>query len=216
MGLLSLPGGGDATSPPLLSKGIITGPSPAVTAVESFPHYLVNGANSGVLVSGRMHLTFWQAPYTFTITKFRTVSGGTAAAATPTLCRVGLYSVPDDWNTASPVTCVAACASDTALWANTFTVYDRALAANTVGGQAMPTSYQVVAGKYYATGILCVSAGAVPSFYATQYVMDSVSALFAQFPRSVSVLNSQTDLPLNTSLSALSNSTAAVYSQVVA
>lgn len=213
MGLLSLPGTATVTSAPPLSKGIITGGAPSVSWIEAFPAYFINGTNIGQ-TSQRVQFTFWQAPVTGTVTKLRTVTGGTAAAATPTVGRVGLYTVPDTWT--GNLDCVAAIANDTTLWATTFTVYDRALAAATVGGQAMPLSYQVVAGKYYATATLQVNAGTPASFYGSQNVMDGLSggtpAINTIAPRLGAALNGQSDLPLSVVISSLATNGAALYS----
>ena len=126
MGLLTLPGGSVgyqvAGIPPQAGVLNTTG-DPTVTWISTFPPSLCSGGNNTYHVAGRIHRTFWQAPVTKTLTQFLTFSGGTAAAATPTLCRIGLYSVPDTWT--GSMTCVAACDNDTALWAAANTRYTR-------------------------------------------------------------------------------------------
>ena len=207
MGLLTLPGGSVgyqvAGIPPQAGVLNTTG-DPTVTWISTFPPSLCSGGNNTYHVSGRIHLTFWQAPVTKTLTQFLTFSGGTAAAATPTLCRIGLYSVPDTWT--GSMTCVAACDNDTALWAAANTRYTRSFTTTTVGGQAMPTSYQVVAGKYYATGLVIVTAAAVPTFFgSTAGVIDGQGGFHtpAQVPRQAACINSQTDLAFSIPITSL-------------
>lgn len=88
-----------------------------------------------------------------TITRVQVYTAGTAAGATPTLCRIGIYvRKPSDnsWGLA------AAIANDTTLFA----------AANTTYTRTLTTTFNKVAGYDYAVGMLIVSAAAFPTFVA--------------------------------------------------
>ena len=101
--------------------------------------------------SGYVTFSFWTADKTEPINNVKVTTGGTAAGATPTLCRMGIYSV----NAAGDLTALlAATANDTSLFA----------AANTVYTRALTTQFNKVAGQRYATALLVVTGAAMPKF----------------------------------------------------
>lgn len=152
-----------------------------VTGFESLRRGLAV-ADNALPASGTMLLAYRTATAANAVacTKIKTHTSYTAAAATPTLCRMGLYTIDSSGNG----TLVAACASDTTLWAATDTTYSRALAS--------PSSYTPVPGQRYAFALLCVSGVAVPKFMGVTYggndVMDDA-------PRVAGRITGQTDLP---------------------
>lgn len=137
-------------------------------------------ANSAASSTQNLRLTYFTARKAETTTQVRVLTGNTAAAATPTLCRVGLYSIAANGDG----TLVASIASDTTLFAATNTAYTR----------SWSSSYAKVAGQRYALGILVVTAAAAPTF--TSSVLATATSTEAAFdPRLSGTIISQTDLP---------------------
>lgn len=155
---------------------------------ETMPRSLVlsGAAGSG---SGNLRLTYFTARKSETITQVRMWTGGTAAGATPTLVRIGLYTVATD----GALALVAATASDTALFAATNTSYTKAFAA----------PYGKVAGQRYAVGALIVTGAAAPSFMGNS-VWASASAEVSAAPRLTGLVSSQADLPASVAGAAVS------------
>jgi hypothetical protein len=127
------------------------------------------------LVSGRFCGTQFVADKTEQITQLR-VQGSTAAGATPTLVRLGVYSV--DANNLH--TLVASTPNDTALLATAQTAYTKALSA----------PWSKVAGERYCIGIIVVTAAAAPSVTGLYPWSELASA-----PAIGSRANGLTDLP---------------------
>lgn len=130
--------------------------------------------------SGSLRLTHFTARKTETTSNVRVASGGTAAGATPTLCRIGLYTIAANGDG----TLVANVASDTALFATANTMYTKAWA----------TPYAKLAGQRYALGVLVVTAAAAPTL-AGNSLGAGLSAEAALAPRLSGALAGQTDLP---------------------
>lgn len=86
-----------------------------------------------------------------TVTKVQMITGSTAAAATPTLIRAGIYYQEDNLSW----TLVASTVSDTALLATAATLYTKNLSA----------PLNLVEGRRYALGLLVVTAVAAPTMY---------------------------------------------------
>jgi len=133
------------------------------------------------ITSGRMILSYFTARKSETTTKVRTMSGTNAAAATPTLCRVGLYSIDG----AGAGTLVAAVANDTTLWATSNTAYTSNLSA----------SIAKTAGQRYAIGHLVVSATTMPNWLTGQVDSNGLRAEDAIAPRLNGYVGAQSDLP---------------------
>jgi hypothetical protein len=157
---------------------------------STFPRRFVF-ANT-TLTSGILRLTYFTALKTETVTQIRTPSG-TTAAATPTLCRVGVYSIDGSGN----LTLIASIANDTTLWAATNTNYTRSLSA----------SFSKVRGTRYAVGALFVgtTAPTVPG------VTGGVAAENTIAPRMAAGISSQTDLPSSITVGSLSDATQQPY-----
>ena len=105
--------------------------------------------------------------------------GGTAAGATPTLIRVGLYEIAADGDG----TLVAATANDTSLLAVANTAYEKALSA----------PYTLRRGQRYAAGLLVVTGATAPTIAGGASF--SVATEGAEEPRMNGSIGSQTDLP---------------------
>lgn len=139
----------------------------------------ITGSSSRDISSGMMRMSYFTAIKTETTTQVRVVAGSTAAGATPTLCRLGLYEIAEA--SGGDGTLIAATANDTTLFAATNTAYTRSWA----------TPVTKSAGKRYALGWLVVTAYATPTFWGQLQpaVETSVS------PRPTGYIGSLTDLP---------------------
>lgn len=132
-----------------------------------------------------LKLVGFTARATQNISQVRVVTNSTAAAATPTLCRFGVYSR----DSANLYTLIASTVNDTALFA----------AANTTYSKAFSTAFQKVAGVDYLIGMLIVSGAAFPTFCApvasaaapTAYATDVLGV----FPQVSGQIAAQADLP---------------------
>lgn len=152
------------------------------------------------VASGELRLTYFTARKTEPSTQVRVPTGGTAAAATPTLCRIGLYTVAANGNG----TLVAAIANDTALFAATFTAYTRTWA----------SPVAKVAGRRYAVGILVVTAAATPTFAGVN-AAGSVASEATVVPRLSGTLTGQTDLPASFTDAGLSTGARRYYAAIL-
>jgi parallel beta helix pectate lyase-like protein len=149
------------------------------TGEETIPRLLVPFGNSSFYVgmaSGDVRGAQFTARKTETITQVRVITGGTAAAATPTLCKVGVYSVAANGDH----TLVASTASDTTLFA----------AANTAYTRSFTAGFTKTAGQRYAVVVLVVTSGTMPTFVGITGGTEIGAA-----PSLASRITGQTDLP---------------------
>lgn len=139
--------------------------------------------NSGVVVaSGVLYLAYFTADKSETIATLTAATSTVAAAATPTLCRMGLYSV----SSTGDLTLVASTPNDTTLFAATSTSYAKALS----------VPYAKVAGQRYAVGMIVVSSAAMPTFAGSQMTATNwMNVLVRLNPAIAGRLLGQTDLP---------------------
>lgn len=135
-------------------------------------------AGVGMGASQRLNLSFFRARVGGTYTTFNVYSGSTAAGATPTLLRFGVFSVASD----DAITLIGSTANDTTMLAATTTKYTKALSA----------SVSLTAGSRYAFGVLVVTGAALPALYGASTM---VAALQAEAPRLCARVESQADLP---------------------
>ena len=177
-------------SPNSDTRGIVTGEStiPRLDATD--------GTIS--LTSGSMRLTYFTATKSETCNTVRVFTGGTAAGATPTLVRVGVYSVASDGS----LTLVASTASSTSLFASAATVYARTLTA----------SFDKIAGQRYALGILVVTAAAAPTTYGAAPLIGSEMAIT---PRLAAVVSGLTDIPSTVATGGVTDSNRVFYAVVL-
>jgi hypothetical protein len=142
-------------------------------------------SSSAAMGSGNLKLTYFTAEKSETITQVRILSGATAAG-TPTLFRIGIYSVASNGD----LTLVASTANDTTICDSTFTTYTKSLSA----------SWKKTAGRRYAVGILSVATTAP-----TTYGYQSASGVQDQSPRLTGSVPSQTDLPSSVTSASITN-----------
>lgn len=148
--------------------------------------------------SGALRLTYFTARKTETTTQVRLISGATAAAATPTLVRAGLYTVAGNGD----IALVASIANDTALFAAGSTLYTR----------SWSVPYAKVAGQRYALGILVVTGATAPS-YLGQSVLSAFESTAA--PRLGGAVTGQTDLPASVVSASIVDSGNLAYSVIL-
>lgn len=144
------------------------------------PNQIVAGLASTTQV---LTLAGFRAIKSEPITRLQFFTGTTAAAATPTLVRAGVY-VRQPGNTWG---LVSSFASDLTLFA----------AANTTYTKTLTTTFNKVAGSDYAVGLLIVSAAAFPTLiapHANASAGYATDALLAQ-PLSFGRVTAQADLP---------------------
>lgn len=144
---------------------------------ETAPRHLATIASAST-VSQTLRLTYFTARKSETTSQVRIYSGGTAAAATPTVCRIGLYAI----DAAGAGTLVASTANDTALFAGMNTAYTKSWSA----------PYAKVAGQRYALGVLVVTSATAPTLFGGAL---GLAAEAAAAPRLTAQLGSQSDLP---------------------
>jgi hypothetical protein len=160
---------------------------------NTIPRY---AATTSVTTATQLALiTYFNSIKTETVNNLYTITGGTAAAATPSLCRIGLYSV----NTSTGLlTLIGSTPNDTTLFAATFTRYLKAMSAGVA----------IKAGLRYAKVDLVVTAVATPSFYGSYGVE---SAEMGRSPRLAGALSGQADLPATIAEASITNLNALVY-----
>lgn len=148
------------------------------------------------LTSQQIRFTYITARKSEIINTLSTFTGATAAGATPTLCRVGVYSV-DSKN--GNLTLMAACANDTALWNAPNARFDKSLT----------TPWRKQAGTRYALACLCVSVAALPVLQGggSGSTTTVISDLMNLEPRLVAALSGQADLPASVASASLISST---------
>lgn len=156
--------------------------------------------NTGVSMfgSGVMLLTYFTAAKTEAIAQLRLWSGGTAAAATPTLVRAGIYTEDSSGN----LTLAAAIASDTALFAATNTAYTRSLT----------STLAKIVGQRYAVGILVVSGAALPTLVGNFFHQGTEDG---QAPRLSGQVTGQTDLPASVAVGSIGDNARNVYTALL-
>lgn len=134
--------------------------------------------------SGTLSLVYFTAQKSEAITAVTLWTGTTAAAATPTLIRVGVYEIAADGGG----TLVAATANDITLFAAVNTEYVKPLAG----------TFNKVARRRYAIGPLIVTAAAMPTHQGLFHSGNAVSAAFLSLPpRQSGRITGLTDLPAN-------------------
>ena len=156
-------------------------------------------SNSVGTSSGTLRLAYFTADRALVATKVRVNTGSAAAAATPTLCRIGVYRENADGS----LTLLQSTANDTGLWAAIGSRYTRDLLGSVTLAQ----------GARYAIGILIVTGGTTPNF-------TGQSALHAdeinEAPRTAGVASSFTDLPSSVAAGSIAGTTSHVYGVLVA
>lgn len=182
-----------------LSNVVATSPSSINGGAQTVPREQIV-VNNITLTPSTMFWTFFTAPRSFTATRMKLITGGTAAGATPTLCRAGVYEVAP----VGDLALVASIPNDTTLFAATNTEYLRNLSA----------PYSVVAGKRLAIGMIVVTAAAAPTFNGVIHPQAS-GPLNKVVPQIATFLGGQADLPANTTIGAQNGAGQRIYSELL-
>jgi hypothetical protein len=170
-----------------------------LTTGESIIDRRYGGVTGITLASGTVRYTYFQAEKTETCTQIKSVTDGTAAGATPTLAKMGVYSV----NTSTgDLTLLASSTNDTALWNATSSPFTKSLG----------TGFAKVAGNWYACADLIVTAATAPNLAGTQH---QVGSILASAPRWTAAFASQTDLVASVSSASLTASAGYVYHELL-
>lgn len=156
----------------------------AATGEDTYDRLLA--FSSIAMTSGFMRVTYFKARSTETITKLLMGSSSTAAAATPTLVRMGIYSVASDW---ALTALLASTANDTALFSTINTEYLKSLSG----------SWSKVADTWYALGLLVVSGAAVPTIVGNSIASASIAGGTNGRPRLGGLQTGLSDLPASAS-----------------
>lgn len=127
--------------------------------------------SSITLTSGLLHVVPWRQAYTKNVNRIDTQTRGTAAGATPTTCLMGLYEFTIDWSAETyTATRLALSSNDTALWAGTFTGYEKAFSSS--------ETITLRAGGYYGAACLCVTGATAPIMYGAAFGAGFTSKFF--------------------------------------
>lgn len=148
-------------------------------------------------VSGTLLLSYFTASRSEEINRVAVVVGDTGAGATPTLVRLGLYSV--DASTGA-LTLVTSASSDTGALDTSATV---------ISWQV--TAYDVVAEQRYAVGLLVVTGAATPTMVGV--VSDLPGSELAVAPRMTATVSGQTDLPASIETASLGDTSLQLYAR---
>ncbi len=151
-----------------------------------------NAAATGTQV---LRLSYFTAPKSLLAASVRMMSGGTAAGATPTIVRIGIYSEAANGD----LTLIGSTPNDTALFAAAATAYTKALSVST----------QFIEGSRYATGLLVVTAAAAPSIVGVTFGGFSISGTDA--PRLTAHVSGQANLPSSVAVGSLTAGTVFQY-----
>lgn len=164
-----------------LGGGSSADPNNLTTGEATLKRLQISASTIALGASGSVRFTYFTATKSGTYTQLKAVTGTVAAAATPTLCRMGIYSVAANGN----LTLIASTPNDTTLFAATNTAYTKATSA----------SFSLVSGQRYAFAVLVVSAAALPNFLGASMAGSYAATEAALDPRLTGNLNTQSDLP---------------------
>lgn len=168
--------------------------------VNPVPRFLGFGTGVGLAGSGVMVLSYFTAHQAVSSAANVYVrSGATAAGATPTLVRWGLYSVAGNGD----LTLVASIANSTNLFAATNTGYTRSIS----------TPYSLTAGQRYASAWLIVTSAAMPTIIGPGPAVGAAELAIA--PRLTGQVSGQTDLPSSVSAGSVADSAVSpIYTRI--
>lgn len=191
------------------SAGVLQIGTKEIVIADAHPRFLTLGettipretaASAVTMTSGTLRLCYFTALKTETIATIRAVCAGTAAGATPTLVRYGVYSVDPG---TGDLTLIASTVNDTALFAANNTQYPKALSA----------TWDKVAGTRYAIGLLVVTAAAAPTIDGAAF--SGGSAEMGAGPRISGNKTGETDLPATITDASLTNTTSMIYAAAI-
>lgn len=162
----------------------------ALTTGEAMFPRVLGVTAGGALTSGTVYLVYFTPNKTESINNIK-VNCVSAAAATPTLCRMGIYSEDGSGNLTQLV-----------ITASTATMFSSA-GFLTVG---LTSTWSKTAGVRYACGLIVVSSFAMPTFYGLAAAnAAAVGTMWGTSPRIFGVMAGQTDLPASIAVGSIIN-----------
>lgn len=183
-------GGGDLVSTPLGAAG--------AGGCTNQPRE-VGVTGTLVTVSGNLMLSYFRPPRAFTAANIAFYSTATAAGATPTLVKFGLFSVAANGD----LTLIGVTASDTAIFS----------AANTRYSRALLTPVALTAGVTYASAMLLTTAAALPTLLSPNALSPTASAL-SQTPRLSGSIAGQTDISASYASASVANNGSRHFAEI--
>lgn len=165
---------------------------------ETMPRWAATNVSGVSLQNGTVRVVYFTALKTETVTQMGCSTGTTAAGATPTLIKFGLYSVASNGN----LTRLARTASDTTMLATVSQAYAKSFTDGTA---------ELIAGQRYALAYLLLSSVTAPTLVG---VLGLNSTEIAQSPRLAATVTGQTDLESSYAAGSLVSSGAIVYGWV--
>ncbi len=148
---------------PVLSQRQIFGESldndALSTRVYPLPKTVSVSGSAPTMTSQLLHVVFWRQPTTKSVNRIATYTRATAAAATPSVCRMGLFGITYDMAAETFTASRLAMTNNrnTTLWAGTFTQYEEEFSAS--------ETVSLTGGQIYGAAALCVTGGAAPALY---------------------------------------------------
>jgi len=171
---------------------------PLEVGEETIPRELLNSTSG--LSSQQLRLSYFLARKSEITTQVKMFSSTAAAAATPTLVRMGLFTIAANGDG----TLVASTVNDTTIFAATNTGYTR----------SWSDSYAKVAGQFYAFGLLIVSAVTMPTL-AGIAILAAVAGENALAPRSQGLITGQANLPATFTAASVANTDRRYYGAIL-
>lgn len=160
------------------------------TGEETMPRDAVNTAGTGGITLGTQNLclSYFTARHTGNVGSAVTRTGSGGAGATPTICRIGIYSVASNGN----ITLIGSTANDTALWN----------AANTTFTKALSVATPLTAGSRYAVGLLVVTGSTAPVILGNPVTPAPLAGLA---PLTAGLVAGQSNLPSSVASGSITN-----------
>lgn len=162
-------------------------------------HDVTVSINTG---TGNLRVAYFTAKKTETITQVRITTGSTAAAATPTLVRVGVWTTDD---TGALLSLVASTPNDTTLFSSITTAYTKSFS----------VSFSKVAGQRYAVGLLIVSGAATPNVAGCNFGGALQAADYGAAPMLASNNGGKADLPATLAAGSITSSNSQLYAALL-
>lgn len=146
---------------------------------------LIATSDTAAVTSQGLYLSFFRSNRTEAVTQVTVATGGTAAAATPTICRIGVFAINTPYGIDAAAAQVAVTPNDTTLFA----------AANTSYTKAFSAGFTKTINQWYAVGLLVVSGAALPTFRGLAHSANNATNTWATAPRVSGVITGQADMP---------------------
>lgn len=170
---------------------------------STIPRAMTTTTSSVTLTSQLLSLTYFTATKSFTTSQV-VLLNGTAAGATPTLVRAGLYSIAANGDG----TLIASFANDTTLFA----------VANTAASKSWTTPVALTAGSRYAFGALCVTGATAPALSGTNFAggTTAFAGRLGVAPRMYGTIAGSADLPASFAAASLGTAAAVrAYAEIL-